>query len=249
MLAVGWARANAHSFHDDRPQLPVAFAEQAALAMQVARAQADQALLAVFEDRDRIGRDLHDLVIQRLFAIGLSSRQHGPAGGTPEVADRLSTAVDDIDATIKDIRRSIFALSTPGDTSRPARAARRRGGEALRRVSASRRRSTIIGTGRLDRGRRSVRPASARRPGRRRSPMPPGTRTASSCTSRLSAGADVELVVKDDGRGFDPDAARASQRPAQHQGASGVAGRYLRRSSPAPVAGTIVRWRVPSNQS
>ena len=63
----------------------------------------------MFEDRDRIAQDLHDLVIQRLFAIGLSlqgARRQAPA----EVGERLETAVDDLDATIRDIRRSIFAL-------------------------------------------------------------------------------------------------------------------------------------------
>ena len=111
VLAVGWTRENEPRFRDIDVQLPAAFAEQAALALQVARMQQDQALLAVFEDRDRIGRDLHDLVIQRLFAVGLSlestARQADPAA----VAARVSAAVDDIDATIRDIRRSIFELS------------------------------------------------------------------------------------------------------------------------------------------
>jgi signal transduction histidine kinase len=67
----------------------------------------------VFEDRDRIGRDLHDLVIQRLFAVGLgleSTARMLP--DRPEVARRIGGAVDDLDATIKELRRSIFALST-----------------------------------------------------------------------------------------------------------------------------------------
>ena len=78
----------------------------------------DRSRLAVFEDRDRIGRDLHDLVIQRLFAIGLTLENASRLAERPEVATRLSTAVDDIDATIKDIRRTIFELSAPPE-SRP----------------------------------------------------------------------------------------------------------------------------------
>ena len=66
--------------------------------------------LAVFEDRDRIARDLHDLVIQRLFAVGLSLQSVSRISGVPQVTDRIEAAVDDLDATIRDIRRSIFAL-------------------------------------------------------------------------------------------------------------------------------------------
>lgn len=87
------------------PGLPASFAEQAALAIQVTRARDDQQRLAVFEDRDRIGRDLHDLVIQRLFAIGLGLQGTSRLSEKPEVTERLDSAVDDLDATIKDIRR------------------------------------------------------------------------------------------------------------------------------------------------
>jgi signal transduction histidine kinase len=85
---------------------------QAALALQVATAREDQARLAVFEDRDRIGRDLHDLVIQRLFAIGLALENVVRLSTRPEITDRVTGAVDDIDETIKEIRRSIFGLGS-----------------------------------------------------------------------------------------------------------------------------------------
>jgi signal transduction histidine kinase len=65
----------------------------------------------VFEDRDRIGRDLHDLVIQRLFAVGLNLENVLQQDQEPESRRRVAQAVDDIDTTIKDIRRTIFALS------------------------------------------------------------------------------------------------------------------------------------------
>jgi signal transduction histidine kinase len=116
-LVVGWAQDNTHVFYEVDLELPAAFAEQAALALEVTKAQEDQALLAVFEDRDRIGRDLHDLVIQRLFAIGLGLENTMRLAGRPEVSDRISAAVDDLDATIKDIRRSIFSLSVPTDAA------------------------------------------------------------------------------------------------------------------------------------
>lgn len=94
-------------------RLPQAFAEQAALALQVSTARSNQERLAVFEDRDRIARDLHDLVIQRLFAIGLSLEGGLRGMQDPAAVQRVTAAVDDLDTTIKEIRNSIFALSLP----------------------------------------------------------------------------------------------------------------------------------------
>ncbi|MGC4846103.1 GAF domain-containing protein [Micromonospora sp. DT15] len=88
------------------------FAGQAALAMERARAQEERELLVVLEDRERIARDLHDVVIQRLFATGLQLQSAAPMA-RPEVAKRINAAVDDLDATIRDIRRTIFELRTP----------------------------------------------------------------------------------------------------------------------------------------
>ena len=88
------------------------FAGQAALAMERARGQEERELLVVLEDRERIARDLHDVVIQRLFATGLQLQSAAPMA-RPEVAKRINTAVDDLDATIRDIRRTIFELRTP----------------------------------------------------------------------------------------------------------------------------------------
>ncbi|HSS68574.1 MAG TPA: GAF domain-containing sensor histidine kinase [Nocardioidaceae bacterium] len=117
VLSVVWDKERADDFAAIHPELPAAFAEQAALALQVTKAREDQALLAVFEDRDRIARDLHDLVIQRLFAIGLGLQNTVRLTERPEAADRLSDAIDEIDATIKDVRRSIFSLASPTDAA------------------------------------------------------------------------------------------------------------------------------------
>jgi signal transduction histidine kinase len=85
------------------------FAGQATLALERAQAQHDRDVLAVLEDRDRIARDLHDVVIQRLFATGLQLQgMHRIA--RPEHQERLSRAVDDIDTTIHDLRAAIFEL-------------------------------------------------------------------------------------------------------------------------------------------
>ncbi|WP_326554464.1 GAF domain-containing sensor histidine kinase [Micromonospora sp. NBC_01813] len=93
--------------------LLASFAGQAALAIERARAQEERELLVVLEDRERIARDLHDVVIQRLFATGLQLQSALPLTGRPEVGKRINAAVDDLDSTIRDIRRAIFELRTP----------------------------------------------------------------------------------------------------------------------------------------
>jgi len=86
------------------------FAAQAGVALELAASRAEAERLSVYEDRDRIARDLHDLVIQRLYATGMSLQGTMPMLGRPEVTARVSRAVDDMDQTIKEIRGAIFAL-------------------------------------------------------------------------------------------------------------------------------------------
>ncbi|MFJ9375157.1 GAF domain-containing sensor histidine kinase [Streptomyces sp. NPDC101455] len=97
-------------FTEAERTLAIQFASQAALALMMAEAQRDRERLAVYEDRDRIARDLHDLVIQRLFATGmmLESAQRGSL--VPEVRHGVANAVDELDVTIQEIRTAIFAL-------------------------------------------------------------------------------------------------------------------------------------------
>lgn len=79
------------------------------------RRQQDSAKIAVMEDRDRIARDLHDSVIQRIYASGLALQGALRMHPTPDVADRLERVVADLDDTIQDIRGTIFSLqSTSG---------------------------------------------------------------------------------------------------------------------------------------
>jgi signal transduction histidine kinase len=89
------------------------FADHAAVALELADARADQQRVVLLEDRDRIARDLHDHVIQRLFGAGLSVE--GVASGMPATpaAARLAEVVADIDDTIRQIRTSIFRLRGP----------------------------------------------------------------------------------------------------------------------------------------
>jgi signal transduction histidine kinase len=86
------------------------FAAQAGVALELAASRAEAERLSLYEDRDRIARDLHDLVIQRLYATGMSLEGTMPMITRPEVASRITNAVDAMDQTIKDIRASIFAL-------------------------------------------------------------------------------------------------------------------------------------------
>ena len=93
-------------------ELLASFADQAALALDRAQAVADREQLAVISDRERIARDLHDVVIQRLFATGLQLQAVQSVAGSAEVIGRIDKAVDDLDLTIKDIRGSIFELQS-----------------------------------------------------------------------------------------------------------------------------------------
>ncbi|MFK0233495.1 sensor histidine kinase [Streptomyces vinaceus] len=93
------------------------FASQAALALVLADAQHDREQLAVYEDRDRIARDLHDLVVQRLFATEMmlesTKKRSASATAGDTVGDELGRAVDELDSTIQEVRTAIFALQQP----------------------------------------------------------------------------------------------------------------------------------------
>ena len=86
------------------------FAGQAALTLELADRRRDAEQVSLLEDRDRIARDLHDLAIQRLFATGMTLQSARRFVEHPEAVDRLTRAIDDLDATIKIIRSTIFGL-------------------------------------------------------------------------------------------------------------------------------------------
>ena len=95
------------------------FAAQAGVALELAASRAEAERLSLYEDRDRIARDLHDLVIQRLYATGMSLEGTMPMITRPEVASRITNAVDAMDETIKDIRATIFALQARDNATDP----------------------------------------------------------------------------------------------------------------------------------
>jgi signal transduction histidine kinase len=105
-------------FTDDQLEMMTAFTDQAALALQLADAQRRVRELDIMTDRDRIARDLHDHVIQRLFAVGLSLQGTVPRSRVPEVQRRLAQAIDDLQDVVQEIRTAIFDLhgGAPGAT-------------------------------------------------------------------------------------------------------------------------------------
>ncbi|MFB8050198.1 sensor histidine kinase [Streptomyces rubiginosohelvolus] len=208
--------------------LATQFASQAALALVLADAQADREQLAVYEDRDRIARDLHDLVVQRLFATEMmleSTRRRAAAeeesagaaeaGGGGEAEEQaeagvlLGRAVDELDSTIQEVRTAIFALQQP-----PAAAPSTFRGRVLRETGGA---AALLGfppsvqfTGAVDAlvgeetGRellaalRGALAAAHRRPG------VSAIEVEVDATVRLPDGrSGVRLVVADDGRGED----------------------------------------------
>jgi signal transduction histidine kinase len=89
------------------------FASQTALALVLSDAQREQERLAVYVDRDRIARDLHDLVIQRLFASGLMLQAALRKDDVnDELRDRLDAVVGELDGTVREIRQTIFELAS-----------------------------------------------------------------------------------------------------------------------------------------
>jgi signal transduction histidine kinase len=238
-LVLSWRANRVAAFQGTDLLMPEAFAEQAALALQVANAQRDQALLAVFEDRDRIGRDLHDLVIQRLFAIGLTLENAARIAGRPEVATRITSAVDDIDATIKDIRNTIFGLSAVRDLS----------SLRLELSSILEEEAAVLGfppvlhtSGPIDSAVSDV--VRSHLVAVLREGLSNAARHAKarSVEVALDVGVDTVLTVTDDGQGFEP-GGRASGLRNMADRAAELGGSFT--VEPVPTGGSRITWRVP----
>jgi signal transduction histidine kinase len=113
VLTVGRA-AGAMPLPQAATQVAMTFAAQAGIALELAERRQDAERLLLFEDRDRIGRDLHDQVIQRLYASGMKLQGTIPLITRPLAEERVSSVVDDLDKTITDIRTVIFSLQARG---------------------------------------------------------------------------------------------------------------------------------------
>ncbi|MFE1578634.1 sensor histidine kinase [Streptomyces fradiae] len=111
-------------FTEGELQPLLAFAGQAALALELAQRRTDAEQLALLEDRDRIARDLHDLAIQRLFATGMTLQSAARLVAHEGAAERVTRAVADLDETIKIIRSTIFGLRARDEDTGPSLRAR-----------------------------------------------------------------------------------------------------------------------------
>jgi signal transduction histidine kinase len=103
-------KTSAEVFTDVDEELVVALAAAAGVAIENARLHGRVGEMAMLEDRERIAQDLHDTVIQRLFATGLLLQGASRLAERPEVRERIDQAVDDLDLTVKHIRTAIFGL-------------------------------------------------------------------------------------------------------------------------------------------
>jgi signal transduction histidine kinase len=118
-VVITLRQKGAQPFTEEQLDMMAAFADQAAVAWQLASTQRQMRELDVLTDRDRIARDLHDHVIQRLFAVGLALQGTIPRARSSEVQRRLGDSVDDLQGVIQEIRTAIFDLhGAPTETTR-----------------------------------------------------------------------------------------------------------------------------------
>jgi signal transduction histidine kinase len=109
------------AFDSEEQDMIEGFADHASVALKLAHAQEARRRLSLLEDRDRIARDLHDHVIQRLFAAGLGLTGLASRTAEPETRQRLTQYTDQLDDTIQAIRQTIFALQRHRESGAQAR--------------------------------------------------------------------------------------------------------------------------------
>ncbi len=235
-------RLGGGSFQEEDERAVITLAAQAGVAVETARIRADLERLAVLEDRERIARELHDGVVQSLFAVGLSL-QAAASTADEAVAASLGGAVDQIDRVIRDLRNYIFGLGA-------GQAADRELGRALEHLAEEFRRGSDVAV------RVTVDPEAASR----LAPVAADVlQVAREAISNAARHGEIEtlsislfrddsasvLEVEDDGVGFDPIAARGRGRGLDNllTRAEGL-GAELEIDA-APGRGTAIRLRVP----
>jgi signal transduction histidine kinase len=220
-------------------ELLVSFADQAALALDRVAALADREELAVISDRERIARDLHDSVIQRLFATGLHLQGTAMIVENADIGDRLERAVGDLDLTIRDIRGTIFELQHHSADSLRAE---------LRAVA--REYASVLGFGPEV---RTSGPVDTAVPARVREHLVQVLREAVSNVARHAHArhvavelhvddVEVHLLVRDDGVGVPPGVVESGLRNARDRALTLAGSLELR---PLDPRGTAFSWRVP----
>lgn len=237
-VVVALGRDGATPFSPGQEEMMAAFTDQAALAWQLASSQRLARELDVLADRDRIARDLHDHVIQRLFAVGLSLQGTIPRARSPEVRQRLSEHVDDLQAVIEEIRTTIFDLHGPaGGATR----LRQRLDEAIGQFSDATLHITtqfigplsVVDAGLADHAEAVVREAVSN-----------AVRHANATKLAVTVKVDDDLCIDvvDDGRGV-PEHITGSGLTNLLQRAQQVGGNFTVDS--LATGGTLLRWSVP----
>jgi two-component system sensor histidine kinase DevS len=232
-------RDGADPFTDEHLEMMAAFADQAALAWQLATSRRRTCELDVVTERDRIARELHDHVIQRLFAVGLGLQGAVSRVREPEVQRRLSDAVDDLQGVIQDIQATIFDLNAapPG-----APRLRARIDEAITELAGTRLRTTVQFVGPVsvvdgtlaDHAEAVVREALSN---------VVRHAEATTVTIRVVVDDDLRIEVSDNGRGMGEQAARGGLTDLRGRAAQ-AGGDCTIESAPA-AEGTVLRWSAP----
>ena len=221
-------------------EMLVSFAAQAGVGLELAGHRRDAERFAVYEDRDRIARDLHDLVIQRLYATGMSLEGVSARMGESASRQRVSSAVDALDETIREIRSVIFSLH-----SRPATADAGLRAQVLAEVDQA---AEALGfapalrmSGRLDEVPADV---GSHLLGALREALSNAARhaDASKVEVGIEAGLQLTLLVRDNGVGMGPSRRRSGLANLAER--AGQLGGSMR-TRPAAGGGTELQWRVP----
>ncbi|WP_331768041.1 GAF domain-containing protein [Embleya sp. NBC_00896] len=233
-----------------RPQLSEAvvrmvtgFADHAALALEIAERRSDAELLTVLQDRDRIARDLHDLAIQRLFATGMTLQSATRFIDHPEALDRVESAVDALDETIKVIRSTIFSLKARGRDQSTALRSR-----CLREVDATVEALGFAPTLRVDGLLDTLVPESVADHvvAVLREALANAARHAHASRVEVHVEADTERVrlrVADDGAGPPAEIVRHSGLVNMRERAEALGGTCS--FGPASDRGAVLEWQVP----
>jgi len=217
------------------------FADQVALAMDMATRQQVARRLDVYADRDRIARDLHDHVIQRLFAAGLSLQAAATRVRDDVVQQRLRQVVDQLDETVRDIRTTIFDLHTT-DGGDHADSLRRQVLDVVTETAGDALHSTVRMSGAVDSlvtGDLAVDVVAVVREGVSNAARHSG---AAHVTVTLDVADEVVVEVRDDGRGIDPTVARSGLRNMTDRAARWGGSSSVRR---LVEGGTLLQWHAP----
>ncbi len=228
-------------FPREHVPLLASFADQAAFALELAEKHRAQRQLDVLADRDRIAGDLHDHVIQRLFATGMSLQGTVRRITDPAVRRRVSRAVEQLDETVREIRTSIFDLHTTGTDG--SASLRRRMLDIVEELSAD---SDVTPSIRISGAVDTLVPeaVAAHATAVLREAVSNAVRHshAASIVVTVEAAADLIIDVVDDGVGMPPGVARSGllgvERRAGKCGGMAVV-------VPGPEGGTRLTWRAP----